>query len=304
MGTAQMGMDYGIARASSPDEDEALAMLERAVSAGVQWLDSARAYGRSEAVLGRFLSGAGEGAARVVTKLSPLSDLAADAGADQAAAAALDSLTRSASALGTTHLDTVLLHRCSHLSAHGGAIWRCMRNWRDQGRIRALGVSVQSPGELSEALAHEDVTHIQMPWNILDHRWDDVLADLAAARARRGLVVHVRSTLLQGLLGTRDPALWARAHVSDPGPVLSWLDEAVRRAGAPGVAALCLDGARTRPWVDGVVVGMDDMAQLEANLALFSRPAQPAHVHDALMASRPKLEARSLDPACWSAAPS
>ncbi|MFN4288528.1 MAG: aldo/keto reductase [Brevundimonas sp.] len=304
VGTAQMGMAYGIARASSPGEDAAVAMLERAVSAGVAWLDTARAYGRSEAVVGRFLSGATAQRVRVVTKLSPLSELAADAGADQAAAAARDSLMRSAGALsqesmGQERLDAVLLHRCAHLTSHDGAIWRCLVEWRDEGRIGALGVSVQSPQELAMALGFADVTHIQMPWNVLDHRWERVLPDLEAARLERGVIVHVRSALLQGLLTSRDRALWARAHVADPAPVLAWLEQGRALSGAPDVAAFCLDVARAQPWVDGVVVGMDDMAQLEANLALFARPAQRASWHAELMAQRPVLDPASLDPARW-----
>ena len=56
LGTVQLGLDYGISNARGRvPEQEAFAILDRAVANGVRLFDTAAAYGNSEAVLGRWL---------------------------------------------------------------------------------------------------------------------------------------------------------------------------------------------------------------------------------------------------------
>ena len=56
LGTVQLGMNYGIANnAGKPSEETAFAILRTALEKGVTSLDTARGYGDSEDVIGRFL---------------------------------------------------------------------------------------------------------------------------------------------------------------------------------------------------------------------------------------------------------
>lgn len=300
LGTAQLGMPYGIAHRGTPDEAESIEMLRRAIIEGVGYLDTARAYGVSEARIGKLLSQGWDGRARVVTKLSPLAEVADDAAPSEAEARVEISLLQSRLALGTD-LDIVLLHRASHLYAWNGAVFDTLRRWRDAGRIRRLGVSVQSPEELKTALDCEAVEHIQLPCNILDHRWEAVTDRIRAIRRRRNLVVHVRSTLLQGLLSTREAGLWRRAHVEDAGPVLAWLAAKAAALGRDNVVSLSLAWARGLDWADGVVVGCDSLEQLHDTVRLFDQPPLSQEEISALAGERPLLEPRSLDPAQWRA---
>ncbi|MEM6667358.1 MAG: aldo/keto reductase, partial [Pseudomonadota bacterium] len=116
----------------------------------------------------------------------------------------------------------------------------------------------------------------------------------------RGLVVHVRSALLQGLLLTDDREKWARAHVLDPGPVREFLKAKAAQHTDGDIARLCLAWVRSQPWVDGVVVGMDNLDQLHGNLETFSIP--PKDMTDILSdpADFPRLEEETLNPALWS----
>lgn len=55
-GAVQLGIDYGIANQNGlPDEEKALALIQKAIIAGVSNFDTARAYGLSEQRLGRAL---------------------------------------------------------------------------------------------------------------------------------------------------------------------------------------------------------------------------------------------------------
>ena len=56
IGTVQLGLNYGIANnGGQPDEAKSFSMLRAAFENGITSLDTARAYGNSEDVIGRFL---------------------------------------------------------------------------------------------------------------------------------------------------------------------------------------------------------------------------------------------------------
>lgn len=299
LGGAQLGMSYGIANTSQTDDAERIEMIKTAIGEGVAALDTAAAYGRSEAVIGMALSAGWAGRCPVVTKLSPLANLSPDASVELAAAAAENSVIASCLALRQQRLDTLLLHRASHIDAWHGAVWNALRQMRQSGRIGVLGVSVQSPTELEQALRVGDIGHIQLPCNILDHRWDEVVNTLRDVRKQRKLTVHVRSALLQGLLASRDPGHWARAHVGAPQAIQAWLTDQASGAGRASVADLCLAYVRSLDWTDALVVGCDNLNQLQSNVALFRTPPLTADAIDAIVRDRPIVSENTLNPAKW-----
>lgn len=299
LGTAQLGLTYGIANTTVLDADGKQALLREAVSRGVTWLDTARAYGDSEAVIGRFLALGAPGTCNIVTKLAPLADMAHDANPAAVMDAVDRSLDQSRAALGLPRLQTVLLHRASHLRAWGGAVWSRLQGAVKRGVVTEIGVSVQNPDELEQALETEALSHIQLPFNLLDWRWDKCLEPLRQARRSRRIVVHVRSILLQGLLVTDRPAAWQCAGIDDGVAVRRWLVAQAEQHGLGGdVARLCMAFANGQDWIDGLVVGTDNVRQLHDNIAAIEHRLSAAAIDD-IVAARPVLAAFALDPAQW-----
>ena len=71
LGTAQLGMAYGIAnQAGAPTTQIANALVARALALGITTFDTARAYGLSENRLGEALAGHDD--VTIITKLAPL----------------------------------------------------------------------------------------------------------------------------------------------------------------------------------------------------------------------------------------
>jgi aryl-alcohol dehydrogenase-like predicted oxidoreductase len=296
LGSVQLGLAYGAAnRTGKPSRAAALALLRQAADSGIRQFDTARAYGDAEDRLGEALSGR---PVTTVTKLSPLADLPEGAGAEAAVAAADASLAESLAALRRDSLDCLLLHRCLHMTAYGGAIWRRLLELRQKGTIRRLGVSVQSVGEAGQALACADVQHIQMPFNLMDWRWREAgIPDLMARRS--DLTVHVRSVFLQGLLAADDPGIWPLIEGVDAAAIVETLRRLTADLKRESVADLCLGYARGQSFIDGVVIGLETAEQLERNLRLsLKRPLTPdecRHVEGVV----PRCPERLLNPALW-----
>jgi spore coat polysaccharide biosynthesis protein SpsF len=299
LGTVQLGLRYGVAnRSGLPDDEEAAALLDEAVESGITALDTARAYGDSEARIGSLLPTGQRSRIAVVTKLDPLAALPRDASVSQVRDAVDASVFKSAYALRERTIDTLLLHRWSHRSDWGSSAWGRLLELRAEGVIRRLGASVSTPAEAIEALADGDVRHLQCPVNVVDTRWREP-AFLAAAGQRSDVVVHARSTFLQGLLLLPAPN-WPVMPGYDRDELERLLDEQVARLGRISRADLCLAYVRGLPWVHSLVVGMETVAQLRANLHLARQPAMTAPQREALERALPPLPEAVVNPARWS----
>ena len=68
-----------------------------------------------------------------------------------------------------------------------------------------IGISSNTE-ELRTTLAIDDISVIQMLFNILDRRWDDLIPEISKQKKNRNLQIHV-NVFLQGLLITEDSKL-------------------------------------------------------------------------------------------------
>jgi aryl-alcohol dehydrogenase-like predicted oxidoreductase len=296
LGSVQLGLAYGAAnRTGKPSRRTALRLVRRAVDAGIASIDTARAYGDSEERLGEALQG--RKAVRTITKLSPLSELREDASRVDARAAVDASIAESLAALKRERIDCLLLHRATHMTSHGGAIWERLIELLEDGTVVALGVSVQSPEEALVALDSADVQHIQLPFNLLDWRWREA-GVIARIESRAHVTVHARSVLLQGLLAG-DANAWPPIEGVDAEVLAQLLHALAREFGRDSTADLCLAYARGQSWIDGVVVGMETEDQLEENLRLFVRPPLAREDCARIEQRIPRVPAALLNPACW-----
>ncbi len=272
LGTVQFGLDYGVTNtAGRVAEDAAEAILDRAAAAGIDLLDTASAYGDSEAVLGRIASPT----FRVVTKI----------GGPPARFA--DLARASAARLGRTP-DGILLHDARALMGREAtAVTAALLALRERGLVKRIGVSVYTPEALEAActLFRPDV--VQLPFNVLDRRFERTgwLAQLQGT----GVEVHARSLFLQGaLLGAETPVRLAFAA-----PVFEAFREACAAAQITPLEA-CLSVGLAAP-LDRLVVGVTSVAELDAILAAAANPRPLPTTFDALATDDPAL----VDPSRW-----
>lgn len=261
LGTVQFGLDYGVANSSGRvTEDEVRAILASAAGGGVAVIDTAAAYGESEAVLGRCLPRPAP--FRIVTKTRPLRECGDGCGAGEWIRRGF---IRSLERLGKDRVDALLVHHVADLlGPEGGEVVAVMAELKRDGLVGKLGISAYGGADVDAALAIHDFDLVQLPLNVLDQR---LVAGGHLRRLReRGLEVHVRSVFLQGLL------LMEPSSVSSYfAPILAQLEAWRRALEVRGLNPLegALAFVRTLD-VDVVLVGVDSAAQLAANQMAFS----------------------------------
>jgi aryl-alcohol dehydrogenase-like predicted oxidoreductase/spore coat polysaccharide biosynthesis protein SpsF (cytidylyltransferase family) len=297
LGTAQLGMEYGAVNDhGKPSKEQGVAMVRRAIAHGVTAIDTARAYGTAEEVLGEALRGAWASRVEVITKVD-LVDLPDDATAAQVRARVDESIQRSSRALGMSRLAVVLLHNWRDHDSWKGAAWQRLLELRAAGSIAVLGASVYETGEALAALQDPAVEHLQIPMNALDWRWEAAGVDRAAAN-RPDVVVHARSVFLQGVLA--HPAnRWPEVEGFSPVGCIVAIARLAEEFGRSSMNDLCLAYVRSLAWVTSVVVGCETMDQLEENLRLCRTPKLSVEQCERLRRGLPKAPESFLNPAKW-----
>lgn len=288
LGTAQLGMPYGIANpAGQPDEPAAHAIVSTAWDHGVRWFDTAQAYGDSERVLGDALTEcAGGDRAAVITKLDPRLE---PSDADGIRTSLVDSCRR----LRVETLRGVMLHRAALLSRWQDGLGDALRRARQDGLVRYLGVSVYTVTEALAALRHPDIDMIQTPCNAWDQR---MLREGVFEIAREaGKLCFVRSLYLQGALAM-SPAALARRMPDARDASEHW--HAISNALGVSVEALAIRFGRALGTP--LVIGAESAAQVEMTAHMLSEPPLSRDVLDGLNASlAPRVHEGILNPSTW-----
>jgi len=251
LGTVQFGLDYGVANeAGQVSLAEAQGVLSLASASGINLLDTAIAYGSSEAVLGKV----GVDRFRVVTKLPSLPS----AGENDIAPWVRDQVEASLARLGQKQIYGLLLHRPKDLlGAQSKLLIEALIALKEAGVVQKIGISIYSPDELDAIRKKVQIDLVQAPVNVIDRRmetsgWLDRLKD-------DGVEVHARSVFLQGLL------LMERGKIPQKFSRWSMLwdawHEKLQNSGASPLAA-CLAYPLSLRQIDHVIVGVDAATQL------------------------------------------
>jgi len=143
-GGVEIGIPYGIgiqSQAEMPTLAEAAALLQAARDGGINFFDTARAYGRSEEIIGQALS-ARRADVIICSKCSHFPRCEGQLpGNGEMAAIIRRSLQQSLDALRTDYIDVYMLHSASADIVEHPAVMECFQELKQQGVIRATGAS-------------------------------------------------------------------------------------------------------------------------------------------------------------------
>jgi aryl-alcohol dehydrogenase-like predicted oxidoreductase len=279
LGTWQLGADWG-----DVSEEDATAVLAASADHGVTLFDTADVYGdgRSESIIGRFLSGQGDHGITVATKMGRRAAQEPENYTPENFRTWTD---RSRRNLGVDTLDLVQLHCPPTAVIERDATYDALDALVADGAIAAYGVSVETCAQALAAIARPNVTNVQIIFN--PFRLKPLDEVLPAARAA-GVAIFARVPLASGLLSgkyTAQTTFAADDHRTynrhgeafDRGETFSGVDFETGVAAAGELAAALPEGvslpAATLAWiaaqegVTSVIPGARNVGQAEANAA-------------------------------------
>jgi aryl-alcohol dehydrogenase-like predicted oxidoreductase len=242
LGTVQFGMSYGINNPSGiVSDDEISTILQLAYENGVDMLDTAHSYGLSETRLGRWLQDKPN--FKIVSKT-------AGVGRQNTRAGFYESLKR----LGRERIFGYLVHSFESFKREEG-IWTELCKLKEEKQVDKIGFSLYYVSELDLLLYHDIAFDlIQVPYSVLDQRFAPYFKELH----HRGVAIHTRSVFLQGLVFVDTSTL--NVFFSPIRQKLGRLQEMIKSSGMR-IEQVCLNFVQMNPWVDRVVVGVDNAQQ-------------------------------------------
>ncbi|MGC9665186.1 aldo/keto reductase [Planosporangium sp. 12N6] len=261
------------------EDDESIAAVHRALEGGVNWIDTAAAYGfgHSERIVGRALAGLAE-RPYVFTKCSLLEG----PGGQVVHSLKRDSVMREAEAsrerLGVEAIDLYQIHwPVPDSDIEEG--WSALAELKEQGVVRHIGVSNFTVDQLRRIRSIAPVETLQPPYSLIDRETEDEILPYAE---REGIGVIVYSPMASGLLAgkmTRERIEgmpdndWRKRDSRFQEPALTrnlalveQLREIADRHGTTS-GAVAIAWTLRHPAVDGAIVGFRRPDQVDPMLA-------------------------------------
>jgi aryl-alcohol dehydrogenase-like predicted oxidoreductase len=249
------------------DDAESVAAIERALELGVNWIDTAGAYGlgHSETIVRRALEGV-DTRPYVFTKAG----LVDGGGGRVVNSLKRDSIRREVEAsltrLGVDAIDLYQIHWPNpDRDVEEG--WAAFAELKDEGLLRHIGVSNFDVDQLRRAQAIAPVATLQPQYSLVDRAVEDEILPFAA---REGIGVIAYSPMGSGLLTgamTRERIAglpdndWRKRDERFTEPALSRHLQTVERLEAVAArhgttaGAVAIAWTLTNPAVDGAIVG-------------------------------------------------
>lgn len=292
LGTVQLGLNYGIHNDSGkPSLETSFRILNAAMEAGINTLDTAAGYGNSEEVIGAWLKTVAEDQRPfIVTKAAKL-----DHSSLEALRADLQSRVASSKArLGLPQLPMLMLHNCDDYLCDKENVKLVFDELKASGEILYAGISAYSNHDYSE-LAASGFDAVQIPVNIFD--WGQIENGGLQKLKDSGMMIFVRSVYLQGLV-FQDPDSIPERMAFCRDTLVKFRNLCKKYQLSPAVLALSY--ALSLPGVTSLVLGSETVEQVQQNARLLKEavtlsPEQMAEIRENFL----DTELRILNPSMW-----
>jgi aryl-alcohol dehydrogenase-like predicted oxidoreductase len=276
-GNSKIGLGAG--QGARQSDADSIALIHRALDLGVNFLDTARAYG-TEQVVGAAI--------KTVPRESVIVSSKHQAGPKVTAAALATEIDASLRDLQTDYVDIFHLHgvRPEHYGRALNDLVPVLLQARDAGKIRFLGITETSPNDHGQTMLNRAAG---------DGCWDvmmlgfNMMHQVARSALLPQTMEHGIGTLImfavRNLFSVPGRLQETMHELAADGRVPDWLAENEdplgflvhpEDGGAVSVIEAAYRYARHEPGADVVLFGTGQVAHLEANIASILKPPLPA----------------------------
>lgn len=250
-------------------DDQAKTILNAVLDAGINFVDTANDYGKSELYIGQYLS-ARRNEFFLATKCGCHVEYAGDHDNTPHVWTRENLLRNIADSLlkmRTDYVDVLQLHNPDVESCERGGLVDVLRELRDSGAVRFIGCSSTSP-HLKTYIDWGVFDVFQIPYSALERRHENLIT----AAAESGAGVIIRGGVARGEpgsgLGQTD-----RWHTFEAAKLDELLEPGESRT------AFLLRFTLTHPHCHTTIVGTLNPAHLQENVAIAAKGALPADVY-------------------------
>lgn len=251
IGTVQFGLDYGISNTKGKvSENEVIQILKLAQKEEISYLDTARAYGNSEKVIGNCFDENLKENFKIISKASSETINIHQEIEDSLKDLKVDSLYG------------YLFHDFDTFK-NQPFLWEELKVKKSERKVKKIGFSLYHPSELEFLFTKNiDFDILQIPYNLFDRRFEPYFQKLKA----KNVEIHIRSVFLQGLFFMDIQNL--SSHFDSASQKLLDLHVLAQKHNL-NKATLPLFFVVNNPNIDVALLGLSSLSDLEQNIEII-----------------------------------
>ena len=276
LGTVQFGLNYGINNTEGkPEKENVFQILSYAHESGIRYLDTAELYGNAHDLIGEFHETYPEKKFEIITKFP-----------HEFGNTLEDKINTYLDQLSVTHLHAILFHSFESYVNHSAALKGKMKN------VDKIGVSVYTNEQMEVVINDININIIQIPFNLFDNI--NLRGSLLIKAKQKNKIIHTRSAFLQGLFFMKkNNTNKIRVKLEKELEIIY----SVCSKYSISVGSLALNYCLNQPNIDGVLIGVDNLSQLEENISYSNSDISGLCINDI---NTIKIEdAEILNPSLW-----
>lgn len=260
-------------RISSAGDDYVEILLNSALDSGINFLDTAACYGKSEELIGRTIASRRDEYI-LSTKAGHIAGEVK--GKDWTASTVLASIDQSLQRMNTDHLDIVHLHSCGVSLLEQGDLIHALQDAKQAGKTRFIGYS--GDNEAAEWAVDSGLFDtLQTSYNLVDQK---ARRRLLPTAEQNEMGVIIKRPIANAAWGkSSPPSVYAREYhrratiMLEDGPLPEALEDAI---------ALALGFVLAQAEVDTAIVGTNKPEHLRSNMETFEEklPISPSLVEE------------------------
>lgn len=292
LGTVQFGMRYGINNVlgRQPTWEESFEMLDLAIENGIKVIDTARAYGEAELILGKyFKKKKSSHKIAVISKLRP--NVIGDN--NKIKQVVFQECKNTLHRLRIEQLDGYLLHTPEYI--YEEEIVDALTSLKKDQLVKNIGVSIYNIKEGEKAIDTGVIDYIQLPYSVLDQR--AAKSGFIEKANNKGITIFARSTFLQGVF------MMKQEHIPDylkhSLEYINIFNELTIKYEIDRVSAL-LQFVKQEKGVDFLVFGVETKEQLLENIVCFREESVPQEFINEIKEKINNVEESVILPSLWS----
>ena len=289
LGTVQFGMDYGIRGQKKPYMEEAVSLLDYATQNGIKAIDTAKAYGTAEEVVGEFLKKKAIPREQLFVSTKFIPNLLDEIEPQNYESTIEGQIQEQLKTLHTDYVDAYIFHSARY--AFDERKLEAISSVVKKGYARKCGVSVYEPGEAEKCFESPFVNFIQAPYSIFDHR----MKQAGVFDNNDSCEIHTRSAFIQGLIVMDEEQV--PEFLSEAKPIVRKIKSLCEEIGISRVQ-LALQYVKRENRISHLVFGIDSLEQLKEDIKYFQEDL-PECVLDDIGREFDDIKAEIVMPSLW-----
>ena len=256
LGTVELGMKYGFyakGEQTIPSQKNSIDLLLESFDNGINFLDTAPAYGNSEEVVGKAIKKWNK-KIYLATKIENFSDIPNKSELRKRIDLSIFNSLRN---LNVEQIDLMQIHSMNIKDYTYLYTLEILQEYLDKKIICALGATVYEEEEAKAAIQSNLISVLQVQYNLLDQRMGDEVFKLAS---ENDIAILSRSTFLKGALTSR---------INNLPSALSELKRLVYQAKAmanennESITSFALKFCLSNQFIDSVLIGIRNSKELK-----------------------------------------